>query len=73
MKSKTSSSVGLIPNRTSSCFLGILAHLTAGLPEEVTLTRAIHPLFGVSDKTLGKHVERAYYALALDEDELARN
>ncbi|KAM6498074.1 Uncharacterized alpha/beta hydrolase domain (DUF2235) domain containing protein [Amanita muscaria] len=39
-----------------------------GLPEEMTFTRGIRPLFGVSDKTLGKHVEKGYHALALGED-----
>ncbi|KAF8350102.1 hypothetical protein F5887DRAFT_943819 [Amanita rubescens] len=40
---------------------------SVGLPEEISLTRAVHPLFGLHDKKLGKHVERAYQALALDE------
>jgi hypothetical protein len=38
-----------------------------GLPEEVTLSDNVHPLFGVPDRVLGKYVERAYHALALDE------
>ena len=40
---------------------------SVGLPEEISLTRAVHPLFGLHDTKLGKHVERAYQALALDE------
>ena len=43
---------------------------SVGLPEEISLTRAIHPLFGLHDTKLGPHVERAYQALALDEDRI---
>jgi len=46
---------------------------SVGLPKEISLTRAIHPLFGLHDTKLGKHVERAYQALALDEDRVDFN
>ncbi|KAF8632637.1 hypothetical protein AX15_001836 [Amanita polypyramis BW_CC] len=46
---------------------------SVGLPEEVSMTPPIHSLFGLSDKTLGKHIERAYQALALDEDRVDFN
>jgi uncharacterized protein (DUF2235 family) len=43
---------------------------SVGLPKEISLNKAEHPLFGLPDKKLGKYIERAYQALALDEDRI---
>ena len=34
------------------------------------MNKADHPLFGLPDQKLGKYIERAYQALALDEDRI---
>lgn len=43
---------------------------SVGLPKEISLNKAERPLFGLPDKKLGKYIERAYQALALDEDRI---
>ncbi|KAF8641214.1 hypothetical protein AX17_000848 [Amanita inopinata Kibby_2008] len=49
--------------------LGVFDTVDAlGMPEEISLSRAAHPLFGLPDRILGQHVGRAYHALALNEE-----
>ena len=43
---------------------------SVGLPKEISLSKVEHPLFGLPDKKLGKYIERAYQALALDENRI---
>jgi hypothetical protein len=39
-----------------------------GLPAEFTRSPKISTLFGFADKILPEHIERAYHAMALDEE-----